>query len=68
MVLGMTGTGEFNHGLHGWTRKKGRKPMAERRPKTENRKQACFAEAFPVRASDLGFLSEFGFRISDFEN
>jgi hypothetical protein len=51
-------------------------PMAERRPKAEIRKQACFrlrlasarqvAEAFPVRASVFGSRISFGVRDSEF--
>ena len=51
-------------------------PMAERRPKAEIRKQACFrlrlasarqvAETFPVRASVFGSRISFGVRDSEF--
>jgi hypothetical protein len=40
----------------------------KKEPKAEIRKQTCLAKVFPVRASDFGFLSGFGFRIPDFED
>jgi hypothetical protein len=40
-----------------------RKPKEGRRSKSESK---LLREGFPVRASDLGFLSGFGFRISEF--
>jgi hypothetical protein len=62
-----------------WRPRRYTRMNTKKEPKAEIRKQTCFAKVFPVRAStlrsaatedgsDFGFLSGFGFRISDFED